>query len=107
MDIYKEWAMAIVHGTTSSTPSRRYASGIVALRPDTDGHITGYAGVDELQQQYGEWVIDAHLPPPGTPTQTIEAGYMANAYVRMRHPDYDALRAMLDAVGRALHVYAS
>jgi hypothetical protein len=32
---------------------------------------------------------------------------MANAYVRMRHPDYDALRGMLDAVGSTLHVYAS
>ena len=32
---------------------------------------------------------------------------MANAYVRMRHPDYDALRGMLDAAGRTLHVYAS
>jgi hypothetical protein len=32
---------------------------------------------------------------------------MANAYVRMKHPDYDTLRGMLDAVGRTLHVYAS
>jgi len=31
---------------------------------------------------------------------------MANAYVRMRHPDYDALRGMLDTVGRTLRVYA-
>ena len=61
-------------------------------------------GVDEMQQRYGEWVIDAHLPPPGTPTQPVEAGYMANAYVRMRHPDYDTLRGMLDDVGRTLHV---
>jgi hypothetical protein len=37
----------------------------------------------------------------------VAAGYMANAYVRMRHPDYDALRGMLDAVGRTLHVHAS
>jgi carbamoylphosphate synthase large subunit len=107
IDLYREWANAIVHGGTVGTPSRRYASGIVALRPDHDGHITGYSGVDELQQQYGEWVIDAHLPPSGTPTQPVEAGYMANAYVRMRHPDYDGLRDMLDAVGRTLHVYAS
>ena len=61
--------------------------------------ISGYSGVDELQQRYGEWVIDAHLPPPGTPTQGVEAGYMANAYVRMRHPDYDTLRGMLDDGG--------
>jgi hypothetical protein len=107
IDLYREWANAIVHGGTSSAPSRRYASGIVALRPDHDGTMSGYSGVDELQQQYGEWVIDAHLPPPGTPTQGVEAGYMANAYVRMRHPDYDTLRGMLDAVGRTLHAHAS
>ena len=107
MDLYRAWADAIVHGGTGTVPSRRFASGIVALRPSQDGVISGYSGVDELQQQYGEWVIDAHLPAPGTPTQGVEAGYMANAYVRMRHPDYDTLRGMLDAVGRTLHVYAS
>jgi hypothetical protein len=80
---------------------------MVALRPESDGQITGYSGVEELQQRYGEWVIDAYLPGPGTPTQPVAAGYMANAYVRMRHPDYDEVRSMLDAVGRTLHVHAS
>ena len=107
MDLYRAWADAIVHGAVGAAPSRRFASGIVALRPSQDGSISGYSGVEELQQQFGEWVIDAHLPPPGTPTQGVEAGYMANAYVRMRHPDYDVLRDMLDTVGRTLHVYAS
>jgi formate-dependent phosphoribosylglycinamide formyltransferase (GAR transformylase) len=107
VDVYREWAMAIVHGETGSALSRRYASGMVALRPDQDGRITGYTGAEEMNQQYGEWVIDAHLPSPGTATQPVEAGYMANAYVRMRHPDYDALRGMLDGVGQMLHVYAS
>jgi formate-dependent phosphoribosylglycinamide formyltransferase (GAR transformylase) len=107
IDLYREWANAIVHGAAASRPSRRFASGMVALRPDRDGAITGYSGVDELQQRFGEWVIDAHLPPPGTPTQGVEAGYMANAYVRMRHPDYDTLRGMLDEVGRTLQVHAA
>jgi formate-dependent phosphoribosylglycinamide formyltransferase (GAR transformylase) len=107
MDVYRAWANAITRGETGPAPSRRYAAGIVALRPDRDGQIAGYSGVEELQREHGEWVIDAHLPPPGTPTQPVEAGYMANAYVRMRHPDYDALRGMLDNAGRTLHVYAS
>jgi formate-dependent phosphoribosylglycinamide formyltransferase (GAR transformylase) len=107
MDLYRAWADAIVHGRVEAAPSRRFASGIVALRPAHDGVISGYGGVEELQQQFGEWVIDANLPPPGTPTQGVEAGYMANAYVRMRHPDYDVLHDMLDTVGRTLHVYAS
>ncbi len=107
MDVYRAWADAIIGGQAGAAPSRQFASGIVALRPDSDGTITGYSGVDELRQRLDEWVIDAHLPPPGTPTQPVAAGYMANAYVRMRHPDYDTLRGMLDTVGRTLHVYAS
>jgi carbamoylphosphate synthase large subunit len=107
MDVYRTWADAIIGGQAGAAPSRQFASGIVALRPDSDGTITGYSGVDELRQQLDEWVIDAHLPPPGTPTQPVAAGYMANAYLRMRHPDYDTLRGMLDTVGRTLHVYAS
>ena len=107
MDVYRAWADAITHGGVHSAPSRRFATGIVALRPSQDGTISGYSGMDELQRELGEWVIDAHLPPAGTPTQGVEAGYMANAYVRMRHPDYDMLHDMLDTVGHTLHVYAS
>jgi formate-dependent phosphoribosylglycinamide formyltransferase (GAR transformylase) len=107
IDIYREWANAIVHDHIAVRPSRQFATGIVALRPDRDGTISGYSGVDEAQGRLGEWVIDAHLPAPGTPTQPVEAGYWANAYVRMRHPDYDALRAMLDDVGRTVHVHAT
>jgi formate-dependent phosphoribosylglycinamide formyltransferase (GAR transformylase) len=104
MDLYREWAAAIVHGSPQRDPSRRYAAGIIALRPEADGHVAGYSGIDEAQSRYGEWVIDAHFPEPGSATQPVEAGYMANAYVRMRHPDYDALRAMLDDVGRTVRV---
>jgi formate-dependent phosphoribosylglycinamide formyltransferase (GAR transformylase) len=107
IDVYREWANAIVHHHIAVRPSRRFAAGIVALRPERDGNITGYSGVEEIQARSGEWVIDAHLPSPGTPTQPVEAGYMANAYVRMRHPDYDALRGLLDDVGRTVHVYAA
>jgi carbamoylphosphate synthase large subunit len=107
LDLYREWANAVVHGQVAARPSRRFASGIIALRPERDGQISGYSGVEEIQGKYGEWVLDAHLPHPGTPTQPVEAGYMANAYVRMRHPDYDVLRGMLDEVGRTVHVHTA
>jgi formate-dependent phosphoribosylglycinamide formyltransferase (GAR transformylase) len=106
VDVYREWAHAIVHGSRERPMSRQYAAGIVALRPDQDGQIRGYSGVDDINGRYGQSIIDAHFPDPGTPTQAVEAGYMANAYVRMRHPDYDTLRGMLDDVGRTVHVHA-
>lgn len=104
IDIYREWAMAVVHGKRSRAPSRRFAAGIIALRPECDGRITGYDGGDEVHRRFGQYILDSHLPPPGTPTQPVSAGYMANAWVRMVHPDYDTLRSMLDFVGQTLKV---
>ena len=106
IDIYHEWAMAVLHGRTVRKASRRFSAGIIALRPDRDGVIRGYEGLDEIQSRFGEWVLDAHLPPEGTPTQGVEAGYMANAWIRMKHTDYDELRSMLDTVGQVVQVGA-
>jgi D-alanine-D-alanine ligase-like ATP-grasp enzyme len=106
VDVYREWAHVITHGTPEHAMRRPYSAGIVALRPEADGQIRGYSGIDEVQARHGQWVLDAHFPPAGHHTQPIEAGYMANAYVRMRHPDYDTLREMLDDVGRTIHVHA-
>ncbi|MGI8693712.1 MAG: ATP-grasp domain-containing protein [Geodermatophilaceae bacterium] len=107
IDLYREWAHAIVHGHVAVAPSRRFATGIVALRPEADGRVHGYSGMETIHQQFGEWVIDSHLPHVNSPTQPVAAGYMANAFVRMRHPDYDTLRGMLDMVGRTVHVHAA
>jgi hypothetical protein len=107
IDIYREWANAIVHHGVERPLSRRRAAGIVALRPDRDGTITHYEGLESIQSQFGEWILDTHLPGSGTPTQPVEAGYMANAWVRMAHPDYDTVHHMLDVVGETVHVHAS
>jgi formate-dependent phosphoribosylglycinamide formyltransferase (GAR transformylase) len=106
-DLYREWALAVCHGTTDQRPSRRYACGIIALRPDRDGRIAGYEGAGEIFTRYGGLVVGQHFPAPGTPTQGVEAGYMANAWLRVRHPDYDALRDILDDIGRTIRVRAS
>lgn len=107
MDLYREWAMAICHARPSQKPSRRFAAGIIALRPSQDGRITGYSGLEEIGRRFGPNIIDAHTPPQGTPTQPVSAGYMANAWLRMKHENYDELRHMLDIVGQTVKVWAA
>src|ERR1041384_1837705 len=106
MDLYREWAMFVAAGRPSQRASRRFAAGIIALRPDRDGVISHYDGVDEVHRKLGGFFIDEYLPPPGTPTQPVEAGYMANAWMRLKHPDYDELRRMLDFIGQTAKVRA-
>ena len=106
-DLYFEWAHALVHGKTHTKPSRRYAAGMIALRPERDGTISGYSGVRKINAKYGDCIVAAHLPDPGTPTQPIEGGYMANAWMRVRHPDYDTLRDILNDIGQTVKVHAN
>jgi len=107
MDVYGEWARAIVGLPPKQRPSRRFAAGMIALRPDRDGRISGYSGLDGVRQEFEPFLIDSHLPPVGAATQPIEAGFMANAWMRFRHPDYDRLREILDYVGKSVQVHAA
>ncbi len=106
LDVYREWAMAIVHGAPDAKPSRRFSAGLIALRPNRDGRISGYEGLDEIRQSFGESIIDFHFPDVGSATQAVEAGYMANAWIRMRHADYDELQKILNTVGEVVQVLA-
>ena len=66
--------------------------------------------VDRLEaiwRQFGKCIVARHFPPPGTPTQPIEAGYMANVWMRVRHPDYDELRHILNTIGETIRVRAN
>ena len=105
-DLYREWALAVCHGHGDRPPSRRYACGMIALRPDRDGVIAGYEGAEEIWRRFGDCIVAHHFPHPGTPTQPVEAGYMANAWMRLRHPDYDELRWILNTVGETIQVRA-
>jgi len=106
MNLYREWALAVCTGRTQATASRRYSAGIIALRPDRDGQISGYEGLEAIGNTFGHHLIDVHLPPNGTPTQPVAAGYMANAWLRMKHENYDELRRILDIVGQTVKVHA-
>ena len=106
IDLYKEWAFAIVHGKCPGRLSRRYSAAIITLRPTRDGRIQGYKGLEQMEQKYGKWFIKYHIPRVGSSTQPVEAGYMANAWIQIKYPDYDDLRAILQEIGDTVKVIA-
>ncbi len=106
-DLFREWAAAVTHGHSEQSPSRRYACGIIALRPDRDGRISHFDGAEEIWQRFGDNIVAHHFPEPGTPTQGVEGGYMANAWLHVRHPDYDRLRKIMNTIGETIQVRAN
>lgn len=106
LDLYREWANAIVHGRCVGQPSRRFSAAILNIRPTADGRIKAYQGVEEMMAKYGKWFIKYHFPPVGSRTQPVEAGYMANAWIQLRYPDYDGLRAIIEEIGQTIKIHA-
>ncbi len=104
IDMWFEWAATTVHGVPGTTPSRRFATGSVQVRPPRDGVISGYDNLDEVMAKIEPHVFDMRLPKPGTPTDPIYKGYLNNVWFRLRHPDYDGLRALMSYVGDRLKI---
>ena len=95
-----------MHEAVPFQASRKYSAGMIALRPDRDGTIAYYEGVEQMRDRFGDSILDMHLPPAGTPTQSVAGGYMANAYVRLKHQDYDTLRSIMTTIGETVKVKA-
>ena len=106
LDLYREWARAVVFGRVEGRPSRRLATGSVQVRPDRDGKISGYDGLAAVRRRCAGWIWAEELPRPGRRTAPLSKGYLANAWFRLRHPDYDELLRMMEFVGRTLRVRA-
>jgi hypothetical protein len=106
MDLYTEWARAVVFGQAHPRPSRRYSAGLISIRPSQDGRISGYSGLDIVQKHCGRWLGEVHLPAIGQRTADVGAGYMAHGWLHVRHPDYDECRRILDFIGENLKIWA-
>ena len=106
IDIYKLWARAVTGTPIRQKPSRQFAGGMISIRPNKDGRVIGYTGLETIQKKYGDCIIKTYLPPKGSSTQPIEAGYRANAWMFVRHPDYDQLRRIMDDIGNTLKMWA-
>ncbi|MEO8277820.1 MAG: ATPase [Thermoanaerobaculia bacterium] len=104
LDLYAAWASAIVRGRIDATPSRRLATGSVQVRPERDGKVAGYENLEQVMDRIRPWLFAHEIPPLGRATVAIEKGYLANAWFRLRHTDYDALCELMNWIGRTLKV---
>lgn len=101
-DLYGAWAEAVLHARASGTPTRRFATGSVQIRPPRDGVFAGHEGLERAQRELGGSILECEIPPPGAPTRPLEAGWHVNTWFRLRDADYDRLRAKLDLVARTV-----
>jgi hypothetical protein len=94
VDMYAAWARLEVFGDFTP-PVRRYAVGAAYLRGQGSGSVVGIRGLDTLQMELGDLVMEAQLPSEGQPSSGT---YEGEGYVILRHPETAVVEAGLRRV---------
>lgn len=110
-DLFTEWGKGLLGMPVDPKPSRRYSAGLVSIRPNQDGYISGYSGIEKVKERCGPWLgpdyAPFYLPDVGQKTSPVAYGFIAHAYVHVRHPDYEETRNMLNFIGENLKLWAN
>jgi|HubBroStandDraft_6_1064221.scaffolds.fasta_scaffold00023_34 hypothetical protein len=93
-DMYAAWARLEIFGDFSP-PERRYAVGAAYLRGQGSGSVVGIHGLDVLQRELGDLVVEAALPEVG---QSSSGTYEGEGHVILRHPETSVVEAGLRRV---------
>ncbi|MGA7987292.1 MAG: hypothetical protein WCB51_02715 [Candidatus Dormiibacterota bacterium] len=94
IDMYAAWARLEIFGTFEP-PQRHYSVGAAYLRGQGSGTVIAVHGIDTLQRELGDLVVEAVIPRPGQrPTGTYEG----EGHVVLRHPDTAVVEAGLQRI---------
>jgi biotin carboxylase len=100
VDFYRVWAELVILGTFDP-PERRYAAGTAYLRGQGRGRVRAVHGLDELQKEIGDLVVESRLPEVGQPASS---SYEGEGYVIVRHPDTEVVRDALHRIITRLRI---
>jgi hypothetical protein len=100
VDFYRTWAELVILGRFDP-PERHYAAGTAYLRGQGRGRVGSVHGVDELQREIGQLVVEARLPHAGQPASS---GYEGEGYVIVRDPHTEVVRDALRQIISTIRV---
>jgi hypothetical protein len=94
VDMYAAWARLEIFDEFSPA-ERRYAVGAAYLRGQGSGRVIAIHGLDVLQRELGDLVVEAQLPQEGQPPSGT---YEGEGHVILRHPETSVVEAGLRRV---------
>jgi formate-dependent phosphoribosylglycinamide formyltransferase (GAR transformylase) len=106
IDLFQQWAEALVHGRLSEPIDRRYNAASIFKRAQGRGRITHIEGLSRLLSDYDEWVCAIDLLPIGAPRRNWLMTLISDGMVIVRHPDLDSCIEIADRFATELQLYA-
>ena len=97
-DFYQEWCRLMVFEEWN-TPPREFATGAAFIRGQGQGRVKAVHGLDVVQREMGELIVEANLPQRGQPKSS---SYEGEGNIVLRHPEtqvvVQALKRLISVV---------
>jgi biotin carboxylase len=90
LDLYVEWARAVVHGRFDAPVTRPWNAAIVFKRAKGQGRIAKITGLDRFLARHRARVARVDLLPVGAPRRNWKQTFLSDGNLVVRHPDRQA-----------------
>ncbi len=101
VDPYRVWARVAVDGCFDGPLERKFAVGTIFLRGVGGGLVEHVAGIDEVCEELGGSLVEAHWPEAGA---RKSATYTGDGFITVRHADIDVVEDALDLIERTVKI---
>jgi biotin carboxylase len=99
-DMYQAWTELMIHNRFHP-PERKYSAGAAYLRGMGHGKVAQIAGLKEIAQELGQFVVEAKIPQAG---QSPSGSYEGEGYIIVRHPETQMVESMLKRIISSVRV---
>jgi len=101
VDPYRVWARVAVDGCFDGPLERKFAVGTIFLRGVGGGLVEHFAGIDEVCEELGGSLVEAHWPKAGARKSPT---YTGDGYITIRHADIGVVEDALDLIERTVKI---
>jgi hypothetical protein len=101
LDPYVAWAKAAIEDSFEGPWDRKNAVGTIFFRGAGSGHVKGVHGIDSVESEIGELLIESRWPRIGARKAVT---YTGDGYITVRHPETGLVEEALDYIARTIQV---
>ncbi len=107
VDLFVEWARAVVEKRVLAPREQKYHAAIVFFRANGQGRVSGYQGLDAFLSRYREHVARVDFLPIGATRRDWTQTFLADGNLVVRHPEHDTALAMAREAAATIQIQAS
>lgn len=101
IDPYRAWARVAVDGCFDGPWERKYAAGTIFLRGVGSGVVEVVDGLETVQREFRELLMEVRLPKRGTPKSV---SYTGDGFITIRHPETHVVEQALSKISKQIRI---